>query len=81
MPGDSSSTPVTILQVNYYETCCRRRRRVHGRDAVSVGDTGERRRAEPFSIGESPGKTIDTLEDFDALSGEAGQDFLVFFVR
>src|SRR5215217_9689038 len=22
MPGDSSSTPVTILQVNYYETCC-----------------------------------------------------------
>ena len=24
MPGDSSSTPVTILQVNYYETCCMR---------------------------------------------------------
>jgi transposase len=23
MPGDSSSTPVTILRVNYYETCCR----------------------------------------------------------
>lgn len=23
MPGDSSSTPVTILQVNYYETCCK----------------------------------------------------------
>jgi hypothetical protein len=22
MPGDSSSTPVTILQLNYYETCC-----------------------------------------------------------
>jgi transposase len=22
MPGDSSSTPVTILRVNYYETCC-----------------------------------------------------------
>ena len=27
----------------------------------------------------SPGKTIDTLGDFDALSGEAGQDFLLFF--
>jgi transposase len=23
MPGDSSSTPVTILRVNYHETCCR----------------------------------------------------------
>ena len=23
MPRDSSSTPVTILQVNYYETCCK----------------------------------------------------------
>jgi DDE superfamily endonuclease len=23
MPMDSSSTPVTILQLNYYETCCR----------------------------------------------------------
>jgi transposase-like protein len=23
MPGDSLSTPVTILQLNYYETCCR----------------------------------------------------------
>jgi transposase len=23
MPGDSSSTPVTILRLNYYETCCR----------------------------------------------------------
>jgi hypothetical protein len=35
--------------------------------------------AEPFSISVSPGKTIDTLGDFDALSGEAGQDFLLFF--
>jgi hypothetical protein len=35
--------------------------------------------AEPFSVGESPGKTIDTLGDFDALSEEAGQDFLLFF--
>ena len=25
MPGDSSSTPVTILRLNYYETCCRSR--------------------------------------------------------
>ena len=24
MPGDSSSTPVTILRVNYFETCCMR---------------------------------------------------------
>ena len=35
--------------------------------------------AEPFSISVSPGKTINTLGDFDALSGEAGQDFLLFF--
>ena len=35
--------------------------------------------AEPFSISVSPGKTIATLGDFDALSGEAGQDFLLFF--
>lgn len=34
---------------------------------------------EPFSVGESPGKTIDTLGDFDALSGEVGQYFLLFF--
>ncbi|HZA44228.1 MAG TPA: FRG domain-containing protein [Rubrobacter sp.] len=34
--------------------------------------------AEPFSISVSPGKTIDTLGDFDALSGEVDQDFLLF---
>jgi hypothetical protein len=34
---------------------------------------------EPFSVVESPGKTIDTLGDFDALSGEVGQYFLLFF--
>src|SRR5918997_5777845 len=35
--------------------------------------------AEPFSISVSPGTTIDTLGDFDALTGAAGQDLLLFF--
>jgi len=43
MPGDSSSTPVTILRVNYYETCCQteRARRRRSRSVEEAGSAGD----------------------------------------